>query len=400
MDKAFNLMIRFLIFICVFFTFPCSAYTPEITAPLKTENHYDCFQRLSSIENGIDEIAFVERFKWHPEFKHLISEKSIEDQNGNMLIQQTFHYDEAQRVVKETAWKWEDGPYYVQHEYFYQEDHSRLKKTTIESFIPIESLTPSYGIISYIQSFFNSDAEYIQEEGDPTSCQPFGHFIWHLVDCGNQTLQAGSYIQNEANDKVRISFINGILNVKQDYFTSIEKLSQGHGGISVHYVCQPTEGLSWDILKSSLCKLGFTSPQAVAIAKIWKSLIAQMGGVEGGGTIIHYAHSIGGTNTYAAKFLLTPEEQKMIKVVTFGSPTIIPNDGFQSVINYISVRDGITYLDPIGRINALFNDDSHLVYVGSYMGIPFIDHLLYGDTYGEVITAHGKEFRELYLNGN
>lgn len=396
-------LIRFCVLLSVFSTIPCLAYKPEIMA-CNTKTSYDSSQRLSSIEssrrvdNGLEKTAFTERFDWHPEFEHLIIAKSIEDGAGNILIRQTFHYDEAQRLIKETAWKWEDSPYFVQHEYFYKEDYSRIKKTTIESTLPETTLGATYGLTDGLKSFFNPEAEYTQEAGDPSSSQPFAHYIWHLVDCGNHDLHAGSYIQREANDKVRISFINGILNVKQDYFTSIEKLSLGHGGASIHYVCQPTEGLSWDILKSSLSKLGFTSPKAVAIAKIWRSLIAEMGGVEGGGTIIHYAHSIGGTNTYAAKFLLTPEELKMIKVITFGSPTIIPDEGFKSVVNYISVRDGIPFLDPISRIKALFNDNSHIVYVGSHAGIPFIDHLLYGETYGAVIEEHGREFRELYFS--
>ena len=124
--------------------------------------------------------------------------------------------------------------------------------------------------------------------------------------------------------------------------------------------------------------------------------IAEVGGIGSEGMIIHYAHSIGGTNTYSAKYLLSPEELKMIKIVTLGSPTIIPSEGFHSVINYISVRDGISWLDPISRFWALFNENTHIVYAGSYFGIPFIDHLLYGETYGKIITDLGKDFVNKY----
>ncbi|MBA3603124.1 MAG: hypothetical protein H0W50_05685 [Parachlamydiaceae bacterium] len=415
MNKTTNHFISFIPTFVSLFTFliPGLAYSTEIPT-LKTLSHYDSLDRLCAIETVRTDIisdsdpendfaesketTFTEHIEWHPEFDHLITSKSMADEDGNTLISQTFHYDESGRLERETEWKWEDGPYYIQHEYFYEDETTRLKKTTIESGITVSSLTPTYGILDYIKAYFFPEVQYVQEIGDSSKKEPFGHYIWHLVDCGNYPLQSGTLVKKEANDKVRISFINGILNVKEDYHNSIEKISQGHGDTSIHYVCQPTEGLSWDILKSSLSKLGYTSPQAIAIAKIWKSLIAEIGGTESDGLVIHYAHSIGGTNTYSAKYLLTPEEQKMIKVITFGSPTIIPDQGFRSVTNYISVRDGITLLDPISRISAFFNDNAHIVYVGSYYGIPFIDHLLYGETYGEIITSHGKDFINQYYS--
>jgi hypothetical protein len=193
------------------------------------------------------------------------------------------------------------------------------------------------------------------------------------------------------------------MNAKEDLLNSVQAISISHGHAPVHYVFQATEGWSWDLLRSILSKLGFISSHARALAYLWKSLIEEMGGPEGGGTIIHYAHSIGGTNTLAAKSLLSPEEQSMIQVVTLGSPTMIPDEGFQSVINYVSVHDWVTLLDPANRLLSYFKDYAHIICVGDPDNPPitknfFVDHLLEDDTYKSLIISHGKKFIELFSN--
>lgn len=212
----------------------------------------------------------------------------------------------------------------------------------------------------------------------------------HLLDVS----ETGVYGNKELNDKIRVTAINGILNLKEDYVSTIEALSASHGNINIYYVFHPTEGWAWDLLKATAVKFGYVSYQAHQLADLWKKLIQEMGGSQGNGLIIHYAHSIGGTDTYAAKHLLTPEEQKMIRVITVGSASMIPHEGFESVRNYVSTRDGVCLLDPIGYCKGLFARDSNVIYVGSYYGVPFIDHVLSAETYSRVIDLLGREFLE------
>lgn len=205
----------------------------------------------------------------------------------------------------------------------------------------------------------------------------------------------GTLGQDELDEKVKITFINGILNVKEQFLANLQYLSEMHGGNKVHYVFRPTEGWTLDVFNCFLIKMGLLSANARMIASTWKNLIEEMGGVEGGGKIIHYAHSIGATDTYKAKDLLTPEEQKMIHVITLGSPTMIPNEGFANVSNYVSIRDGVCLLDPIGFFGGLFDSKGNVVYLGSLQGIPIIDHPLFMKTYIDAIQMLGEQFLKM-----
>jgi hypothetical protein len=106
--------------------------------------------------------------------------------------------------------------------------------------------------------------------------------------------------------------------------------------------------------------------------------------------IIHYCHSLGGTDTAAALKFLTVEERKMIRIFSFGSATLIPeNCGAESATNFISMRDGITLFDPIGILRGAFDEDSNVVLVGTIFGPPLIDHMFVSDTYVEVLRMLG-----------
>lgn len=210
-----------------------------------------------------------------------------------------------------------------------------------------------------------------------------------------------SYGEREINDKVRVTFINGILNNRQTLLQSLEIISESHGGVKIHYVYRPTGGWTWDVASGVMIRtafaFGFRSMHAHLLAKLWRALIQEMGGLEGGGTILHYAHSLGGTETDRARELLTPQEQEMIRVITFGSATLIRNVGFQSVINIAGVNDGVCsfILEPLGNIRNLFDPDSNVRHYGSFCGasyLPFTDHLLNGPTYAPVILQLGEQF--------
>ena len=112
--------------------------------------------------------------------------------------------------------------------------------------------------------------------------------------------------------------------------------------------------------------------------------------------ILHYAHSIGGTDTLMAKKLLTPSEQKMIKVITIGTASFLENEGFESVMNYVSLRDGVPYLDPVGYIRALSYPDSNVVFLRS-PGWPIIDHGVLSGSYGTLLHHLGEDFIKEHL---
>ncbi|MBA3238353.1 MAG: hypothetical protein H0T62_08435 [Parachlamydiaceae bacterium] len=356
-------------------------------------------------ETDCEELVCIERFKWHPDFSTL-TERTLEDNLENVLIRQTLSYDAEGRLLEETAWKSEDGPFYTRHFYSSDDEGTKLRETVLEEM----GSTPRNLEDSFEQSSLCLESlhTYVLNQGytDPefTWTVPVEETSLHdiFIDAVGYCPippEVGKHEGENSPEKVKITFINGVLNLKKDVLRSVEKLCKLHGDTTVHYVFKHTEGFTWDFLRSSLVRFGYVTPQAQALADLWKSLIAEMGGVDGEGIIFHYAHSSGGSNTHVARFLLTPEEQKMIKVVTLGSPTVIPNEGFNSVLNYMSISDVILLLDPVSRFKALFRDDCHVIYVGERSGFSLVDHVLEGKSYSEVLQLHGKEFINLYYPG-
>lgn len=206
--------------------------------------------------------------------------------------------------------------------------------------------------------------------------------------------EVGVQGEGELNNHLRITFINGILNARSDCIEAAGLISKAHGNINVHYIFHPTRGWAKDMIKCLTSKMGFVSPSGVHLADTWRKLITEMGGINGGGSIIHYAHSIGGTDTFNAKCLLSSEELRMIKVITLGSATIIPEGGFGMVANYVNYRDGVTYLDPLGYINALAMDFPNIFFTGTFWGIPFVDHAL--ESYAKILDILAKDILQVY----
>ncbi len=204
--------------------------------------------------------------------------------------------------------------------------------------------------------------------------------------------KVGVFGQGEVSDKVRITLTNGILNHVDDHLEHLSLFSELHGGTNIHYVFRRNEGWSRDLMRSLAAKFGFISLHAEMLAQLWREMIAEMGGIDQGGKIIHYTHSIGGAETKNAKSLMLPAELKMIRVYTIASPVILIDEGFEKVINYVSKRDGICYLDPLSYFGGLRSSTDHIIYLDQFWGMPFVDHLLWGETYHRLIEQLGQEF--------
>lgn len=240
--------------------------------------------------------------------------------------------------------------------------------------------------------------EQLKDDLEKTGSDLFGKIFLIMMGFYEEPMENGMYGYGEISDKVRITMINGMLNVRLDCLSSARLISQSHGYTNVHYVFHPSDGYTKDLLKMVAIKLfDYTTPQARMLARTWKTLIAEMGGTGEGGMIYHYAHSYGGADTYIAQNLLTPEEQKMIKVVTFGTAKLIPNQGFHSVTNYVSRRDAVPGIsDPFNYLRSLIHQTDHVVFLGSWWGVPFADHSLTTETYWMVLESLGKGFLEDY----
>lgn len=216
--------------------------------------------------------------------------------------------------------------------------------------------------------------------------------VYHQYE-GNNYL----YGQGEVNDKVRITLINGMLSEYHYILDSAKLLSECHGNVNIHFIYVSTYGFLHDVARAIPVKVGYVSPFAAELVALWRNLIEEMGGIKGGGTIIHYAHSIGAAETEIALAQLTAKEQNMIKVYTFGSPSVVLKSNCQHLTNFVSIRDGICLLDPLGIVNATVKPSDQVIFTGSWKGWPLIDHLFLTESYQQIWRELGKTFTETYM---
>lgn len=209
--------------------------------------------------------------------------------------------------------------------------------------------------------------------------------------------------KGEVSDKVRITFINGILTEPRHLFRNLRWISESHGDNNIHYVYRATHGYSWDLHMCTATRaLKYTPEQSYLLAEKWKALIEEMGGVESEGKIIHYAHSMGSNDSLAARYLLSEKEQSLIEIVTFGSPIVVPEDGFSSVNNYISMRDGVSQLfDPIGLVASSYYGSEHVTFLGeAFDDWPLKAHFIDSEIYQPILLQMGEDFVEKWGSVN
>jgi len=342
--------------------------------------------RYTLNQEGLPEIC--EECVWEPNSKETIPIKKIHNtySSDGKLSRQDFYNPLGEHIhYRDYVY---DGNHQLKDIFDSRDQETNIKSTKAELFFDnvIYFCNRLNHVLSYLKQY--SYEKSVQPEIEEFGKQLFGTTFLAMSGYYADSLEEGVYGEGELGPHVRVTAINGILNLRGNCIRYLNDLSVTHGGVNIHYVFNPTEGWAADMFKATLAKFGHVSPQVRSLAATWKKLIKEMGGTDSGGVIVHYAHSIGGTHTAIARSLLTPEEQKMIRVITVGSASILSNEGFAEISNYVSWRDGV------GFIASLVHWKSDVVYVGSLWGVPFIDHLLSMDTYKQLMNYLGKEFTE------
>jgi len=288
-------------------------------------------------------------------------------------------------------------------------DKDAETKTVINNFSPL-SFSNVWKLINraikYVNKRVDEEMDHCAEGyqyfdtisriADHVGCELLGDDYMRFAGFHTTESETGIFGHGYEPQKYRITFINGILTTKEHLNSHMQMVSDSHGGCNIHYRYVGTHGWTNDLIRSLYCKIGMINDDAKELAKIWKQMIEDMGGVDSGGIIFHYAHSLGGTQTNLAKNLLTPEELKMIRVITMGSPTLIRDDRFHSVVNIISCRDIISAFDPIGFVSAMIFETNSF-FVGSHWdGWPVVDHPFY--SYWTYLRVHfWEEFEDVML---
>lgn len=313
---------------------------------------------------------------------HLTDEGAV-DGEGDVCYSKRYQYDALNRVeaVFEAVGK---GEHKSCSSFYLVDSIKGLYDGVVNS---------SYNLIQGVCPFSN-EADYFKEG----LSQLVGNGILMMSGYEPESSSVGVVGKGEVSNAVRVTFLNGILTPGYGMVAQSRMISETHGNTNVHYVHRATEGWTFDVLRSSLTKgFGYRSPQAYLLAETWKRLLREMEEQGEKGLIIHYAHSIGTADSIQARSMLSAEDSQRIRVHALGPATIVEDEHFESVTNYISARDGVCLLDPVGMLQAILNEKDSVVFLGSPLdGVPLVDHLFTSETYREVWRQLGEEFVSSY----
>ena len=93
---------------------------------------------------------------------------------------------------------------------------------------------------------------------------------------------------------------------------------------------------------------------------------------------------------------LSPEEKKMLDVVTYGSASIIDDDDLNYVRNYINSSDVVPMTDPYSYAKARCFNEDHVVFMKSDPGVYFEHGFLTDGNYAKARKAECDRFKKEY----
>jgi RHS repeat-associated protein len=146
----------------------------------------------------------------------------------------------------------------------------------------------------------------------------------------------------EVNSHTRVTMTTGIGNSRMNTASTAAMISRAHGNVNVHYTDWPTRGIARDIMRTFGGIFGQNRAIGKELVRNWRARISEMGGVDGGGSVIHLAHSGGCMNTIVALGMLSEEERKMITVHAFGSPSPLSGCQANRAYNYYNAIDPVS----------------------------------------------------------
>jgi hypothetical protein len=202
----------------------------------------------------------------------------------------------------------------------------------------------------------------------------------------------GEVGSREIHPRVRVSAINGIqytLLHARSLWTAVSN----ELGTKVHYVYYPTKGHQFVDGSTALWEKHFQINEQLVdlLVDHWKSLIEEVGGVNGPGVIYHIAHSQGGLVTSRAARKLPPEYRRKIHMITYGAHEH-PLLEFASLTNVMCKADRIDYFNPYDT------DHPSVVLIDPLPGGSIYDNhgVEPGQVYWKHIEMMAKDFRQKY----
>ena len=161
---------------------------------------------------------------------------------------------------------------------------------------------------------------------------PFG-LTWESKKKTSHFYEVGE----KENPKVRVNFINGILESKEKSENNAKIVSNALGGAKVHGVYNASQGVH-DIVEAGLGQLGVVTEPVDRLHESWNAFFDQEG-LDSDAILVQVCHSQGATHTRNALIGYDEEKRKRIHVIAVAPASYISNDLCGKVVHLVSNRD-------------------------------------------------------------
>jgi RHS repeat-associated protein len=201
---------------------------------------------------------------------------------------------------------------------------------------------------------------------------------------------------SETRPQFRYTYANGMMNSPSDARETSKLIAKAYGGVNVSYSYNASAGILVDSLEVRLQMMEYCNKPVKLLAQNFRQCISEMGGVDGGGTIIHTCHSQGAIITHLALGLLTPEERQMIETHSFGGAAMICRNECRKAYNYVSTSDPVPKLSSAVRFTQNYgfgNKDYNLEVLPSKR---CLEHSIDCTTYQNKMNSIGNEHIRMY----
>lgn len=186
---------------------------------------------------------------------------------------------------------------------------------------------------------------------------------------------------------------NGMLTHKTDAVKQAEYISQTHGGVQVDLMYHGTNGLVMDLINCGLSKIGMPTSYNKMCANYYQQRLRD----DPNHLFTSSVHSRGGTQIMNTGRLLKPEQRSHIKVIPYGSATLVPKDYFDSAVNNLSRMDVVSMTNPLAYFVGLLGKQYEMNFLAPSTCSPLKEHGFLEETYAKEIKRRGDEFKELHF---
>jgi len=190
------------------------------------------------------------------------------------------------------------------------------------------------------------------------------------------------------------TYHNGIMTSLASAIEKRDEISKNYGGVIVDLLYNPSQGFFYDMIHSVIAKCGIKTSYEHMCAEYYTSIFAQ----DAQHQFIAIAHSQGATRLNNVSHMLEWDQCQRISVDTYGAATIINDERFKNVHNFVSKLDFVPCTSVWRYAKNVCGFDSNITFLTPTSRNPLTEHYLMNNTYNGTLLRRGLEFQKEYLH--